>query len=137
MADVIELARRHDDAFNAHDADGRAAIEAPDIELVMPGMTLRGHDEVMQVLQAFWEALPDASITAEDHLAAGDAVVSEGTLAGTHDGTFRTPQGEIPRTGNPVTLRYAAIKRFKDDRLVSEHLYFDQLEFLQQLGAMS
>ena len=137
MADVIELARLHDDAFNAHDADGRAAIEAPDIELVMPGMTLRGRDEVMQVLRAFWEALPDATITAEDQLAAGDVVVSEGTLAGTHDGTFRTPQGEIPRTGNPVTLRYAAIKRFKDDRLVSEHLYFDQLEFLQQLGAMS
>lgn len=137
MADVIELARRHDDAFNSHDADGRAAIEAPDIEFVMPGMALRGHDEVMQVLRAFWEALPDATITAEDQLAAGDVVVSEGTLAGTHDGTFRTPKGEIPRTGNPVTLRYAAVKRFKDDRLVSEHLYFDQLEFLQQLGAMS
>ena len=137
MADVIELARRHDDAFNAHDADGRAAIEAPDIELVMPGMTLRGHDEVMQVLRAFWEALPDATITAEDLLVAGDVVVAEGTLAGTHNGTFRTPQGEIPRTGNPVTLRYAAIKRFKDERLVSEHLYFDQVEFLQQLGAMS
>lgn len=137
MADVMELASRHDDAFNSHDADGRAAIEAPDIELVMPGMTLRGHDEVMQVLRAFWEALPDATITAEEQLAAGDVVVAEGTLAGTHNGTFRTPQGEIPRTGNPVTLRYAAIKRFKDDRLVSEHLYFDQLEFLQQLGAMS
>ena len=137
MADVIELARRHDDAFNAHDADGRAAIEAPDIELVMPGMTLRGHDEVMQVLRAFWEALPDVTITAEDLLVAGDVVVAEGSLAGTHNGTFRTPQGEIPRTGNPVTLRYAAIKRFKDERLVSEHLYFDQVEFLQQLGAMS
>ena len=137
MGDVIELARRHDDAFNSHDADGRAAIEAPDIELVMPGLTLRGHDEVMQVLRAFWEALPDATITAEDQLADGDVVVAEGTLAGTHYGTFRTPQGEIPRTGNPATLRYAAVKRFKDDRLVSEHLYFDQLEFLQQLGAMS
>jgi predicted ester cyclase len=137
MADAIELARQHDAAFNAHDADGRAAIEAPDIEFVMPGMTLRGHDEVMQVLRAFWEALPDATITAEAQLTAVDVVVSEGTLAGTHNGTFRTPQGEIPRTGNPVTLRYAAIKRFKDDRLVSEHLYFDQLEFLQQLGAMS
>lgn len=137
MADVIELAKQHDDAFNSRDADRRAAIEAPDIESVMPGMTLRGHDEVMQVLRAFWEALPDVTITAEEQLAARDVVVSEGTLAGTHEGTFRTPQGEIPPTGNPVTLRYAAIKRFKDDRLVSEHLYFDQLELLQQLGAMS
>lgn len=138
MAAVIELARRHDDAFNSQDADGRAAIEAPDIEFVMPGgMTLRGHEQVVQVVQAFWDALPDAKITAVDQVAAGNVVVSEGTIAGTHNGTFRTPQGEIPRTGNPVSLRYAAVKRFEGDRLVSEHLYFDQLEFLQQLGAMS
>jgi steroid delta-isomerase-like uncharacterized protein len=138
MADVIELARRHDDAFNSQDADERAAIEAPDMEVVMPGgMTLRGHEQVMQVVRAFWEALRDGKITSDDQLAAGDVVVAEGTLAGTHSGTFRTPQGEIPRTGNSVTLRYATVKRFKDDRLVSEHLYFDQLEFLQQLGAMS
>jgi steroid delta-isomerase-like uncharacterized protein len=138
MADVIEIARRHDDAFNSHDADGRAAIEAPDIETVMPGgMTLRGHDQVMQVVRVFWEALPDARISSDDQLAAGNVVVVEGTLAGTHSGTFRTPQREIPPSGNPVTLRYASVKRFKDDRLVSEHLYFDQLEFLQQLGAMN
>ena len=138
MADVIELARRHDDAFNSQDAEGRAAIEAPDIEVVMPGgMTLSGHEQAMQVVRAFWEALPDATITSDERFAAGDVVVAEGNFAGTHSGTFRTPQGEIPPTGNPVTLRYAAVKRFKDDRLVSEHLYFDQLEFLQQLGAMS
>ena len=138
MADVIELATRHDDAFNAHDADGRRAIEAPDIEVVMPGgMTLRGHEQVMQVVGAFWEALPDGRIAYDEQFAAGDVVVSEGTLAGTHSGTFRTPQGEIPATGNRVTLRYAAVKRFRDDRLVSEHLYFDQLEFMQQFGALS
>jgi steroid delta-isomerase-like uncharacterized protein len=136
MADVIDLATQHDAAFNAQDADGRRAIEADDVELVMPGgMTLRGHENVMQVVRAFWEALPDAEITAHEQLAAGDIVVREGTLLGTHKGTFRTPEGEIPASGNAVTLRYAAIKRFHDGRLVSEHLYFDQLEFLQQLGA--
>jgi steroid delta-isomerase-like uncharacterized protein len=137
MADVIELARRHDDAFNSQDGDGRAAIEAPDIEFVMPGgITLRGHEQVIQAVRSFWDALPDAKITANDHLVAGNVVVAEGTLAGTHSGPFRTPQGEIPSSGNPVSLRYVAVKRFEGDRLVSEHLYFDQLEFLQQLGAM-
>jgi predicted ester cyclase len=138
MADVIELARRHDDAFNSHDADGRAAIEAPDIEVVMPGgIELRGHEQAMEAVRAFWEALPDGTITTNERLAAGDVVVTEGVLAGMHSGTFRTPQGEIPPTGRRVSLRYATVKRFEDDRLVSEHLYFDQLEFLQQLDAMS
>jgi steroid delta-isomerase-like uncharacterized protein len=138
MADVSELARRHDEAFNAQDTAGREAIEAPDIETVMPGgISLRGHEQVMQVVRAFWGALPDARIEVDQHFAAGDAVVSEGTLVATHSGTFRAPNGEIPATGNPVRLRYASIKRFRDDRLVSEHIYFDQLEFLQQLGAVS
>jgi steroid delta-isomerase-like uncharacterized protein len=138
MATVIELARRHDEAFNSHDADARMAIEAPDFELIMPGgMTLRGHEQVTPVVRAFWDALPDSKIRPVDQFDAGDVVVAEGTLIGTHTGTFRTPEGEIPPTGNSVTLRYAAVKRFRDERLVSEHLYFDQLEFLQQLGAMS
>ena len=137
MADVIELATRHDDAFNSRDADVRTAIEAEDIEVVMPGgMTLRGHEHVMQVVRAFWEALPDGRIIRESQFVAGETVVAEGSLSGTHGGTFRTPQGEIPPTGNAVTLRYATVKQFRDDRLVSEHLYFDQLEFLQQLGAL-
>lgn len=136
MADVIELAERHDDAFNSKDAGERRAIEHPNIDVVMPGGTFRGHEDVMQVVRAFWEALPDATISPAAQLVSGDAVVAEGTLRGTHTAAFRTPQGEIPASGNAVNLRYATVKRFRDGRLVSEHLYFDQLEFLQQLGAL-
>ena len=83
MADVLPLARRHDAAFNAKDADGRRAIEARDIEFVMPGgISLRGHENVMQVVQAFWEALPDARITPDDLFAAGDTVVASQQLTG-------------------------------------------------------
>jgi steroid delta-isomerase-like uncharacterized protein len=137
MADVIELARQYDEAFNTQDAETRMSIESSDIEVIMPGgMTLRGHEQVMQVVRAFWGALPDGKIVPENQFAAGETVVAEGTLSGTHDGTFRTPGGDIPASGNNVALRYATVKRFQDAKLVSEHLYFDQLEFLQQIGAM-
>jgi steroid delta-isomerase-like uncharacterized protein len=136
--DVIELATRHDEAFNDHDPDARSALEAPDIEVLMPGgLQLSGSDQVLQMSQAFWEAIPDGTISAETRVASGDVVVTEGTLTGTHTGTFRTPQGEIPASGNAVNTRYASVKEFRDERLVNERLYFDQLEFLQQLGAMS
>ena len=49
---------------------------------------------------------------------------------------FRAPQGDIPASGNRIELRYATVKRVRDGRVASEHLYFDQLEFLQQLGAL-
>lgn len=136
-ADTIELARRHDAAFNARDPEGRLAVEAPDVEVIYPGgLELHGSEQVLQMVQAFWEALPDAQINAELQLSSGEMVFAEGTLTGTHNGAFRTPQGEIPATGNTVHVRYATLKRFRGGKLVSEHLYFDQLEFLQQLGAL-
>lgn len=135
MAEPIEVARRHDAAFNAQDVETRMAIETPDIETVMPGgMTLKGPEQVIQAVRSFWEALPDARIVVDRELAAGDTVVNEGWLTGTHTGVFRTPDGEIPPTGKQVSLRYAAVKRFREGRLVAEHLYFDRLELLQQLG---
>jgi steroid delta-isomerase-like uncharacterized protein len=136
MADPVAATRRHDDAFNAHHADARMATETPDIESILPGgIRLRGPQEVVGFLAVFWEALPDAKLTYEREVAAGDTVVIEGTLTGTHTGTFRGPGGDIPASGNAIKLRYASVKRVRDGKVASEHLYFDQLEFLQQLGA--
>lgn len=137
MTDVIETARRHDEAFNSKDADSRLAIEAPDIDVVLPGgIALRGPEQHLAFVRVFWEALPDATITVDNQFAAEEAVVAEGTLIGTHSGTFRAPHGEIPSSGNSVRLRYASVKEIRDGKVASEHLYFDQLEFLQQIGAM-
>jgi predicted ester cyclase len=137
MADAREVAREHDEAYNAKDAGRRKAIESPDIEVVMPGgMRLRGPDQVMEVVKVFWEALPDGKIVTDNQYVAGDIVVAEGAVRGTHTGPFRAPTGEIPPSGNEVTLRFATVKQIKDGKLVSERLYFDQLEFLQQIGAM-
>lgn len=137
MADALEVARQHDEAYNAKDVDKRKALESPDIEVTMPGgMLLQGPDQVMEVVKVFWEALPDGEIVTENQYVAGDIVVAEGAVHGTHTGPFRAPMGEIPPTGNKVTLRFATVKEVKDGKLVSERLYFDQLEFLQQLGAM-
>jgi steroid delta-isomerase-like uncharacterized protein len=135
--DVIDLARRHDEAFNSHDPEGRMAIESSEVEVLYPGgLELRGPEQVLQVVRAFWEAMPDGKVDVQSQWSAGGTVFGEGTLRGTQTGAFRTPQGEIPASGNPVSVRYATVKRFEDGKLVSEHLYFDQLEFLQQLGAM-
>ena len=79
------------------------------------------------MMKALWEAMPDGKIEVEAQWTAKGVVFSEGTLRGTQTGGFKIPQGEIPASGN-----HATVKRFEDGKLVSEHLYFDQLEFLQQ-----
>jgi hypothetical protein len=44
---------------------------------------------------------------------------------------LQNPAGGDPADRHSVTLRYTTVKRFRDGRLVSEHLYFDQLEVPQ------
>lgn len=136
-ADPSDVARSHDDAWNAKSVEGRKAVVSPNMELEMPGgMHFKGLDQIQQVEGVFWEALPDSRITRAKEYVAGDTVIAEGFLTGTHSGVFRTPQGEVPASGNAVNLRYASVKRVSGGKIVSEHLYFDQMEFMMQIGAM-
>jgi predicted ester cyclase len=64
----------------------------------------------------------------------GDTAVTESTYRGTHTGTLRTPNGDIPATGKRVQGRQVTVQRVKDGQVWSEHLYFDQMEFLGALG---
>ena len=135
--DPLDVSRRHDDAWNAKDVEGRKQVSSPDIETEMPGgMQLRGVDQVRQVESAFWEALPDSQIKRTGEFVAGDTAISEGFFTGTHTGVFRTPQGEVPPSGNAVNLRFASLKRVVDGKIVSERIYFDQMEFMMQIGAL-
>jgi len=137
MTDPVEAAGRYDAAFNAQDAEARVANLTHDTEAMLPGgLTLRGPEQVVAVARSFWEALPDGRISSEHEVAAGDTVVTEGQLSGTHTGTFHSPQGDTPASGNRVALRFASVKLIRDGKVASERLYFDQLEFLQQIGAL-
>jgi hypothetical protein len=69
-------------------------------------MTLRGHEQVMQVVRAFWDALSDAKITAVDLVATGNVVLAEGTIAGTHSCRRQRPKArttESPAVDRPAT----------------------------------
>ena len=137
MGEALEAAIRYDEAYDAQDAQSRAAALTPDAEFVAPGgINLAGPEQIAEIQKVFWEALPDGTITHEQYVEAGEMVIIEGHLTGTHTGTFRTPQGDIPPTGNSVRLRYASIRRVEGGKIASEHLYFDQVEFLTQIGAM-
>jgi steroid delta-isomerase-like uncharacterized protein len=137
MNNPAETAQRYDEAFNAKDANTRAALLSDDTEVLLPtGPSIVGREQVLELARGFWEALPDVTISSDFEVAHGDAVVTEGVLRGTHTGTFRTPQGDVPASGNPVSFRYVSIKWIRSGRLVREHLYFDQLGFFQQIGAL-
>ncbi len=135
MTSTKEAADRHVKAFNDKNLEEFVGNESPDIEFVIPGgITLRGRDQVREYMKLFWNAFPDIKVVATNQVIADDIAVTEQTYSGTHTGTLRTPMGDIPATGKRVQGRQLAVQRVKNGQVWSEHLYFDQMEFLGALG---
>jgi predicted ester cyclase len=134
MTDARSVVQKHIDAFNARDA--AADPWAPDAELVAPVGTFTGRDAVLGFLALFQEAFPDGRQTVKVLLIDKGAAAAEGVFAGKHDGPLRSPEGDVPPTGRPVEFRWAPFYEVRGDELASEHLFFDQADFLGQLGLL-
>ncbi len=134
MPDARDVILKHIAAVNDRDSD--AEPWAADAELVAPGGRASGREDVLGFLSAFHEAFPDLRLDITQLLADGPAAAAEGTIAGTHDGVLHTPNGDVAPTGRAVELRWAAVYATDGDTLKSEHLFFDQMDFLGQLGLL-
>ncbi|HYI18103.1 MAG TPA: ester cyclase [Solirubrobacteraceae bacterium] len=134
MADARDVILRHIAAVN--NRDSAADPWAADAEMVAPGGGASGRDGVIGFVGVFQEAFPNLRLELKHLLSNGPAAAAEGTLAGTHDGVLHTPNGDIPPTGRAVELRWAAVYATEGETLKSEHLFFDQMELLGQLGLL-
>jgi predicted ester cyclase len=134
MAEAKQVVERHVDAFNARQADAEPWTE--DAEFVAPGASMSGREEVLAFLGAFWEAFPDGRLELSRVFGEGSLAAAEGRFIGAHRGVFRTPTGEVPATGRLVEFRWMSAYEARGDELASEHLFFDQVELLSQLGLM-
>ena len=135
MASARQVVERHIAAFNAKDQD--AEPWSADAEIVTPGGRFEGREQVLGFLKVFWDAFPDARLEITRSIEDGALAAAEGMLTGTQTGALQTPDGEIPPTGRRVELRWTAMYEVRGDQLASEHLYFDQVGLMTQLGVMS
>jgi SnoaL-like domain len=94
MAETKPVIERHVEAFNGRRADAEPGTE--DAEFVAPGASMRGQEEVLAFLGAFWEAFPDRRLELSRVFGEGSVAAAEGRFVGTHSGVFRTPAGEVP-----------------------------------------
>jgi steroid delta-isomerase-like uncharacterized protein len=123
--------------FEAGRLADAALLCQPDVEVTLPGgMRLHGPDAVSEMLGTFREAFPDIRHEILDVVEAGDKIAVELAVKGTHTGTFRTPQGDIPATGRAVVWESVDMITLRDGKIVSWHTYFDQMAFLAQLGLL-
>jgi predicted ester cyclase len=122
-------------AFNAHDLEAVARDAAPEIELTSPGdIKVKGPQAAKEYNQNWVRAFPDARVEAKQIFSQGNTVIVEGVFTGTHDGTLKTPMGEVSATGRKVKGDF--IQVFEVDRglVKRNHLMFDQVQLMTQLG---
>ena len=80
------------------------------------------------------KAFPDLHATLDETIVKGDKIIWVWTFAATNTGSFHTPLGDIPPTGNKVQFSGVAIDRVDEGKIVEEWVYFNGLQVLQQLG---
>lgn len=84
--------------------------------------------------EAMAAAFPDGKHTELSCIESGNRVAMESTWTGTHTGTLATPQGDLPPTGAKVELHWGGFFEDLGNDKFSVRIYFDQMEFAQQLG---
>jgi steroid delta-isomerase-like uncharacterized protein len=87
---------------------------------------------IKQLLGGYRAALPDIHMTIEDMIAEGDTVVWRWTARGTHQGDL---MGIAP-TGKTATVTGIVISRFANGKWAKDHINWDTLGMLQQLGVV-
>jgi ketosteroid isomerase-like protein len=98
---------------------------------------LRGRDEVVNWMRQFMEAFPDSRWESLAKYEDGDVAIDEGYFVGTNSGPLRLPTGEtLPATGKQLRIRGCDIAKVEDGRITTHRFYYDQMEFLGQLGLL-
>jgi ketosteroid isomerase-like protein len=95
---------------------------------------IEGGAAIAEYLLAFKRAFPDASFESSAAHEAGDTAIDEGWFVGTHTGVLTTPEGDIAPTGRSLRLRQCDVLTVADGVAVAHRFYYDQLDFLSQLG---
>ena len=137
MSKLSEFVDRHYSAVNKGDVDAATAEMADDIDNMFPGAgKVPGKDGFKMFTAPFFKAFPDAKIRIVNQAESGDTVITEGVYTGTHTGPLASPQGEVPPTGRKIDLHFCDIFEVNGGKAVAHRLYFDNGEFMSQLGLM-
>jgi steroid delta-isomerase-like uncharacterized protein len=136
MGEAREVMDRVTEATTSGNLDEMRNCYADDATAVTPDQgEIKGADAIVEWFRRFAEAIPDARYEALHAHEAGNTAIDEGFFMGTNTGPLQMPDGEtIPATGKQIRVRGCDVATVENGRITSHRFYFDQMEFLTQLG---
>lgn len=138
MGQAREVMDRLTTAMSAKDKETLAKCYAVDAVAFTPDQgEIKGREGITQYLYEFWDAMPDVRYEYADKHEAGDVAIDEGYVIGTNTGPLVLATGEsLQPSGKQVRVRSCDVAKVENGEITSHHFYFDQIEFLGQLGLL-
>jgi predicted ester cyclase len=140
MGQAREVMDRLTEAVTTH-ADPKAIGElySPDAVAFTPDEgEIRGRDNIAEYWRQMTDAIPDGSFEMVHSYEIGNTAIDEGFFSGRNTGPIQLPSGDtLPATQKEVRIRGVDLATVGEDgRIVDYRLYFDEMEFLGQLGLL-
>jgi steroid delta-isomerase-like uncharacterized protein len=113
-----------------------AAVEG----VYAPGVRFDGtaydHATIRDEIASLRRAFPDMRFDVRHEVTAADHTVLVLEWAGTHDGTYASPLGEVPATGRTFAVSGIEVFCVDGGRVVEGWTQWDNLALLRALGAL-
>jgi len=130
-----EVARRFfEEMWNNRDLDLVEELISPDMQGHAPTGEFTGYEGERQTILGTVQAFPDLVITIDQMIAEDNKVALLTTYHGTHTGTL---MGQIPPSGNEITVTGGILFHFAAGKVVEAWSYLDMTGLMQQIGAMT
>jgi hypothetical protein len=120
------------------DMDLFKRLHCPDVKVVFPdGRITTGIDaHVNDINNILFNGTPDSRITSHPiSFGSGEWTAATGVIEATFSEPMKLPDGtSIPPTGKAVKMSMATIAKWTNGCIAEEHLFWDNAEYMKQLG---
>jgi predicted ester cyclase len=134
MTNVKDTTDRFIAAFNAHDEKALLALHSAHIKFDAPGFKASNSTEATAFATRWLKAFPNGKMIVRSEIVSAPWVIQEITMEGVHTARLEGPMGTIPPTHKKVSGHGVQLLRVENDQIVEARVYYDQYEFMSQLG---
>ena len=126
--------------FETRDVDATMAtmVDTPYVNHIPTMAGGVGHDQLKRFYKYHFigKNPDDTAMTPVSRTVGEDCIVDEFVFSFTHTSSVDWMLPGIPPTGRKVEIPMVAVVRFQGDKLVHEHIYWDQASVLVQVGVL-